>query len=139
MTIGERIKGGPPRDCHDPGLFVRPARLAGLARAGFGEVEFPLHHDGDTRHTLAPRITEHLRTFAQHGHISRDSRRDSGHDARGGERYRWAFIHGNWSLANGRPDRNLPPAVTRLPPGARFTAPPTSLSVLVGDGPGAKG
>ena len=63
-------------------------------RAGFGEVEFHLHHDGDTRHTLAPRITEHLRTFAEHGHISRDK-----------TGYRWAFIHGNWSLANGRPDR----------------------------------
>lgn len=70
-------------------------RLAELARAGFGEVELHLHHDGDTAATLAPRIREHLATFAAHGHLSRDGR--SGH-------YRWAFIHGNWSLANGRPD-----------------------------------
>jgi hypothetical protein len=58
------------------------------------QVEFHLHHDGDTAHSLAPRIKEHLDTFAQHGHISR--RNDGG--------YEWAFIHGNWSLANGRPD-----------------------------------
>lgn len=90
--------GRPPRHgWFFPGEEYRPRfldRLAGLVRAGYGEVEFHLHHDGDTRHTLAPRITEHLRTFAQHGHLSR------------GERgFRWAFIHGNWSLANGRPDR----------------------------------
>ncbi len=95
-------EGRPPRHgWFFPGEEYRPHfldRLAELARAGFGEVEFHLHHDGDTRHTLAPRITEHLRTFAQHGHISR-----AGRDAGGG--FRWAFIHGNWSLANGRPDR----------------------------------
>jgi hypothetical protein len=39
-------------------------------------------------------VKEHIHTFAQHGHISRD---DKGN-------YQWAFIHGNWSLANGRPD-----------------------------------
>jgi hypothetical protein len=90
--------GRPPRHgWFFPGEEYRPHfldRLGELARAGFGEVEFHLHHDGDTRHTLAPRIAEHLRTFAQHGHMSRDA---------GG--FRWAFIHGNWSLANGRPDR----------------------------------
>ncbi len=69
-------------------------QLAKLARGGFGEVEFHLHHDGDTAASLAPRIREHLETFAEHGHISRD--------AKGG--FQWAFIHGNWSLANGRPD-----------------------------------
>ena len=89
--------GRPPRHgWFFPGEEYRPQfleRLADLVRAGFGEVEFHLHHDGDTRHTLAPRITEHLRTFAQHGHITRDA-----------TGFRWAFIHGNWSLANGRPD-----------------------------------
>ncbi|MBC7802667.1 MAG: hypothetical protein H7Y16_02235, partial [Candidatus Parcubacteria bacterium] len=68
-------------------------QLAKLARAGFGEVEFHLHHDNDTAHTLAPRIVHHLKTFAEHGHISR-----------AGKKFLWAFIHGNWSLANGRPD-----------------------------------
>ena len=36
---------------------------------------------------------------------------------------------------NGRPDRELPPAVGRLAPGAAFTSPPYSLSILVGPGP----
>jgi hypothetical protein len=68
-------------------------RLAELVHAGFGEVEFHLHHDGDTATTLAPRIAEHLKTFSEHGHLSRMN-----------GAFRWAFIHGNWSLANGRPD-----------------------------------
>jgi hypothetical protein len=93
--------GRPPRHgWFFPGEEYRPKfldQLARLVRAGFGEVEFHLHHDGDTAATLAPRIENHLATFANHGHLSR---------ATNGERhkYRWAFIHGNWSLANGRPD-----------------------------------
>jgi len=89
--------GRPPRHgWFFPGEEYRPHYLDGLAklaRAGFGEVELHLHHDGDTAQSLAPRIKEHLHTFAQHGHLSRR-----------GDGYQWAFIHGNWSLANGRPD-----------------------------------
>ncbi len=89
--------GRPPRHgWFFPGEEYRPRfldRLAELAKRGFGEVEFHLHHDGDTASSLAPRIEQHLHTFAQHGHLSRD-----------GDRFAWAFIHGNWSLANGRPD-----------------------------------
>lgn len=89
--------GRPPRHgWFFPGEEYQPHyldRLADLAKAGLGEVEFHLHHDGDTRHTLAPRITEHLETFHKHGHISKQN-----------GQLRWAFIHGNWSLANGRPD-----------------------------------
>lgn len=80
-----------PGEEYDPHFLDQ---LAKLVRAGFGEVEFHLHHDGDTAHSLAPRITDHLKTFAEHGHLSRD----------GKGRFQWAFIHGNWSLANGRPD-----------------------------------
>lgn len=93
--------GRPPRHgWFFPGEEYRPHfldRLAELARGGFGEVELHLHHDGDTAATLAPRIEHHLRTFAEHGHLSRAA-------GTAGPRYRWAFIHGNWSLANGRPD-----------------------------------
>ncbi len=92
-------QGRPPRHgWFFPGEEYRPYfldRLADLARAGFGEVELHLHHDGDTAATLAPRIEQHLQTFREHGHLSADAR----------GRPRWAFIHGNWSLANGRPDR----------------------------------
>lgn len=89
--------GRPPRHgWFFPGEEYRPRfldQLATLARAGFGEVELHLHHDNDTAATLAPRIREHLATFAEHGHLSRVD-----------GAFRWAFIHGNWSLANGRPD-----------------------------------
>jgi hypothetical protein len=90
--------GRPPRHgWFFPGEEYRPRfldRLGELARRGFGEVEFHLHHDGDTAATLAPRIEAHLRTFAEHGHLSRTP----------AGKHAWAFIHGNWSLANGRPD-----------------------------------
>ena len=89
--------GRPPRHgWFFPGEEYRPYfldRLAELARAGFGEVEVHLHHDGDTAATLVPQLEKTLHDLSQHGHISRD-----------GDRFAWAFIHGNWSLANGRPD-----------------------------------
>lgn len=81
-----------------PGEEYEPSyldRLARLAAAGYGEVELHLHHDGDTAETLAAKIDEHLKQFAGHGHLSRDA----------GGRLRYAFIHGNWALANSRRDR----------------------------------
>ncbi len=80
-----------------PGEEYRPQLLeplAELARAGFGEVEIHLHHDGDTAQTLEAQLRETIANFTRHGHLSRD--RD------GCPRY--AFIHGNWALANARPD-----------------------------------
>ena len=80
-----------------PGEQYRPAyldALATLARGGLGEVELHLHHDGDTADNLRRTIGEYLDTYAKHGHLSRD---------RGG-RLRYAFIHGNWCLANARSD-----------------------------------
>jgi 2-polyprenyl-6-hydroxyphenyl methylase / 3-demethylubiquinone-9 3-methyltransferase len=40
VTIGERIRGGPPKACHDPDLFVKPERLRALAAAGGVALEF---------------------------------------------------------------------------------------------------
>jgi hypothetical protein len=95
--------GRPPRHgFFFPGEEYRPYfldRIGELVRQGYGELEFHLHHDGDTAETLAPRVEEHLATFAAHGHLSRTIGKDKK------ERFQWAFIHGNWSLANGRPDR----------------------------------
>jgi len=70
--------------------------LASLCRAGFGEVEVHLHHEGDT----ADQLREQLLWFkeqlsARHGLLPR--RRESGDRAYG-------FIHGNWALDNSRPD-----------------------------------
>jgi hypothetical protein len=68
-------------------------RLGDLARAGLGEVELHLHHDGDTAASLHASITGALQLYAGHGHLSRQ-----------GDRPRYGFIHGNWCLANARSD-----------------------------------
>jgi hypothetical protein len=70
--------------------------LAGLCRAGYGEIEIHLHHDADNaenlRQTLlAARDCLRLR----HGLLAHD--RATGLPAFG-------FIHGNWALDNSRPD-----------------------------------
>ncbi len=69
-------------------------RLANLARQGFGEVELHLHHDNDTAENLRRDIASYLDLYAKHGHFSRD--KDG--------RPVYAFIHGNWALANARRD-----------------------------------
>ncbi len=90
--------GRPPRHSFFyPGEEYAPEYLeplAGLTRSGHGEVEVHLHHDGDTPATLRERLDRTVADLARHGHLSRD----------GAGRPRWAFIHGNWSLANGRRD-----------------------------------
>jgi hypothetical protein len=90
--------GRPPRHSFFfPGEEYRPVfleRLARLARAGLGEVELHLHHDNDTADNLRADIGTYLERFAEHGHIARDDR----------GRHRFAFIHGNWALANARDD-----------------------------------
>jgi hypothetical protein len=70
------------------------AALGRLSRAGFGEVELHLHHDGDDAAKLALDIRSYLRAYAEHGLLSRDP----------DGRLRYGFIHGNWCLANSRPD-----------------------------------
>jgi hypothetical protein len=80
-----------PGDQYEPRLLDR---LTALTRAGHGEVELHLHHEGDTRTSLREKLVTALDKIGSHGHFSRD----------GGGRVRYAFIHGNWALANGRPD-----------------------------------
>jgi hypothetical protein len=90
--------GRPPRHSFFfPGeQYTRSAldRLAQLARAGFGEVELHLHHDQDTRERLEHSLREYLAAYATHGHFSRGPNGEP----------RYAFIHGNWCLANSRRD-----------------------------------
>jgi hypothetical protein len=81
-----------------PGEQYQPQLLDGLARLSrqrLGEVELHLHHDGDTADTLRQKIVQALSQFAAHGHLARDA----------AGRWRYAFIHGNWCLANARRDR----------------------------------
>lgn len=68
--------------------------LGGLVVQGYGEVEVHLHHDGDDAQRLAYDLGRYTSAYAEHGHLTRD--RDG--------RPRYAFIHGNWCLANSRPD-----------------------------------
>lgn len=77
-----------PADQYDPRLLDR---LSSLTKAGHGEVELHLHHADDTRSTLREKIERGLEAIGAHGHFSRDA---SG-------RIRYAFIHGDWALANG--------------------------------------
>jgi hypothetical protein len=67
--------------------------LDDMVRKGAGEVELHLHHEADTAETLRTKISEYLDLYGARGHLSRDE-----------GRLRYAFIHGNWALANGRPD-----------------------------------
>jgi hypothetical protein len=80
-----------------PGEEYHPRFLEALGvfvEAGLAEVEVHLHHDGDTRETLRAKLASTLESLARHGLVARDA----------GGRRAWSFIHGNWSLANGRPD-----------------------------------
>jgi hypothetical protein len=91
--------GEPPKHSFFfPGEQYAPSyleRLARLCRAGYGEVELHLHHDGDTAPKLRSDIERYLRLYAEHGHLTRDP----------DGRLRYAFIHGNWCLSNARADR----------------------------------
>ncbi|MDF2698160.1 MAG: hypothetical protein K0S65_6543, partial [Labilithrix sp.] len=99
LTDGYRDSDGhrPRHSFFFPGEQYRPEYLeplADLARRGMGEVEVHLHHDGDTAATLRPQLLKSLDDYARHGHLTRD--KDG--------RLRYAFIHGNWCLANARSD-----------------------------------
>jgi hypothetical protein len=70
--------------------------LGELCRAGFGEVEMHLHHDGDTPSNLRQKLLEFKQILGeQHGLLARD--RDK-------SELRYGFVHGNWALCNSRPD-----------------------------------
>ncbi len=79
-----------------PGEEYRPRffePLDALVQQGFGEVELHMHHADSSESQMREEILGYLETFARHGHLSRN-----------GGRPRYAFIHGNWALANARPD-----------------------------------
>jgi hypothetical protein len=69
--------------------------LAGLCRAGFGEVEIHLHHDNDTPAGLRAELLRFKDILVGHGLLSRH--RQSG-------KVMYGFVHGNWALCNARPD-----------------------------------
>lgn len=77
-----------PGDQYDPRLVEPIAEMCGM---GLGEMEVHLHHDADTRETLAEKLVATLRDLDRHGTMAK---RDG--------RFAWSFIHGNWCLANAR-------------------------------------
>jgi hypothetical protein len=81
-----------PEEEYDPELLDQ---LAGLRRAGLGDVEVHLHHDGDTADNLRATLCRYVETLhRRHGLLRCDA---SGRPV-------YAFIHGNWALDNSRPD-----------------------------------
>lgn len=82
-----------PEEEYDPALLDK---LAGLCRAGWGEVEIHLHHDQDTSLGMTAKLNGFRETLSKkHGLLPKD--------AKTGET-KYAFIHGNWALDNSRKD-----------------------------------
>src|SRR5690349_19321961 len=64
--------------------------IAGLCRAGFGEVEIHHHHDNDTAEALRARLLQFKQLFRdRHGLLPTDKRTGA---------LRYGFVHGNWAL-----------------------------------------
>jgi hypothetical protein len=81
-----------PVEMYDPGEVDA---LAGLCRAGYGEVEVHLHHDGDTANSLREQLNRAKHTLAdRHGLLAVDPQ--TGELAYG-------FVHGDWALNNCHP------------------------------------
>lgn len=71
-------------------------QLVDLCRRGYGEIELHLHHDDDTADGLRGKLRGFVDVLhRRHGALSIDPA--TGRPA-------WAFIHGNWALANSRAD-----------------------------------
>jgi hypothetical protein len=71
-------------------------KIAALCADGYGEIEIHLHHDNDTEANFRETMARFCRMLHErHGALPRDPAT--------GE-LRFAFIHGNWSLDNSRPD-----------------------------------
>ena len=90
-----------PGDQYDPRLLEV---LADLARAGHGEFEVHLHHEDDTEDSLRRTLEEALANFMRHGLLPVVEGTP-----------RWAFIHGNWCLANAREDGRMCGVDNELP------------------------
>jgi hypothetical protein len=94
--------GRPPRHSYFfpgeqyDGRFLEP--LAEMCALGLGEVEVHLHHDGDTRETLRASLAKTLSDLDHHGVVPKTKTHG------GVAKPAWAFIHGNWCLANARRD-----------------------------------
>ncbi|GIX05400.1 MAG: hypothetical protein KatS3mg114_1269 [Planctomycetaceae bacterium] len=81
-----------PQDQYHPAYLEL---LHQLVIQGWGDVEVHLHHDRDTAEGLREKLQDFVHTlYAHHGLLRRDTR----------GQIAYGFIHGNWALANCRPD-----------------------------------
>ena len=70
-------------------------KITELCQQGYGEIEVHLHHDNDTSENLRKTLEDFTeKLHEKHGAFVRDT--ESG-------KLQYAFIHGNWCLANSRP------------------------------------
>ena len=86
-----------PAECYlaDEQSVRHVERIAGLCRAGLGDVEVHLHHDNDTSDNLRATLAEFTsRLHDRHGLLKKS---DNG-------QLSYGFIHGNWALDNSRRD-----------------------------------
>jgi hypothetical protein len=81
-----------PLDEYDAGHIDA---VAGLCRAGFGEIEMHLHHDNDTAESLRKTLIDGCRTFRdRHGLLPNNKLTGQ---------LQYGFVHGNWALDNSHP------------------------------------
>ncbi len=70
-------------------------QIAGLCRAGYGDVEVHLHHRHDTSDTLREKLETYVtKLHDRHGLLEKNA----------AGQITYGFIHGNWALDNSRPD-----------------------------------
>jgi hypothetical protein len=82
-----------PGEQYDPTL-IEP--IAEMVQMGLGEVEVHLHHESDTRQSLRSSLEKTVGALATHGVVPQYRGKPA-----------WAFIHGNWCLANARRDGQM--------------------------------
>ncbi len=71
-------------------------QLRTLVENGFGEIELHWHHGYDTEKSFVEKLRRGLAIFQKHGYMLPYKPGDNG---------TFAFIHGNWALANSRGDK----------------------------------
>lgn len=71
-------------------------KLSELAYYGFGEIEFHLHHEGDSSETLTKKINETLEKYSRYGALITAEKKP---------RKTYGFVHGDWALDNSRGGR----------------------------------
>ncbi len=70
-------------------------QLAGLCRAGLGDLEVHLHHEDDSADNLRTVLLQATETLHQrHGLLRKNA----------GGQISYGFVHGNWALDNSHPD-----------------------------------